>query len=142
MTISSALAPQAGASPTADRPKTPEEAAEQFEAVLVRQFVEAMTDGLFESASGSAPQAQIDAQRDALTTALTDELVESGTLRFRDLLMQQWGREGAVDAPAESAPPAGHPAPRPSAAPRPASGDDHFELLRQAAELGKSARRA
>ena len=136
MTVSPTSA-RAAALPSKDRAQTPEEAAEQFEAVLVRQFVEAMTDGLCESASGSGPQAQVEAQRDALTTALTDELVDSGALRLRDLLLRQWGRP--TDAPADAAPSGPLDA---APLPAPSSGDDHFRLLREAADLGNSPRRA
>ncbi|MDT0631773.1 hypothetical protein [Rubrivirga litoralis] len=146
---------------TPRKPGTPEEAAEQFEAVLVRQFVAAMTDGLFKNASGGAGATQADAQRDAMTTALTDQLVESGSLRFRDLLLRQWGKDGGGAAGAEGGAAAGAEAtggatetgpapPRSGRAqpahvepPRPvqASGDAHFDLLRRAAALGKSSGR-
>lgn len=144
-------------------PSTPEEAAEQFEAVLVRQFVATMTKGLFQSESGGAGAAQADAQRDAMTTALTDELVASGALRFRDLLLRQWGQDaggadsasgagadgpGAAGAagpprperapvlPAHAAPARSAPAgPAPAV---PTSADAHFDLLRRAAALGKT----
>ena len=138
-------------------PSTPEEAAEQFEAVLVRQFVATMTKGLFQSESSGAGTAQTDAQRDAMTTALTDELVESGALRFRDLLLRQWGQDtgGAASGGAGDVGPAGPP--RPARAPSlpggavpdrvemvgprsaaPTSADAHFDLLRRAAQLGKT----
>lgn len=130
MTVSSLSAQALSASTPRDKARTPEEAAEQFEAVLVRQFVEAMTDGLFDNEASGAMRAQVDAQRDAMTTALTDELVESGALRFRDLLLRQWGEPGASEAPAAPAP--GTPAPDLPVEP-PASGDAHFELLRAAA---------
>lgn len=127
MTVSSVSAPALApsASGPRDKARTPEEAAEQFEAVLVRQFVDAMTESLFDGEAAGAMRAQVDAQRDAMASALTDELVESGALRFRDLLMRQWG---ASEAPAAA------PAPAPDLPPEPdASGDAHFELLRAAA---------
>lgn len=80
-----------------DKARTPEEAAEQFEALLVRQFVEAMTKDLFKSTQESLPGAQAEAQREALVNALTDELVESGAMLFRDLLLQQWQQEPPSD---------------------------------------------
>lgn len=86
------LSPAALASSTnpLDKANTPEEAAEQFEALLVRQFVEAMTKDLFKSTEDSLPGAQAEAQREAMVDALTNELVESGAMLFRDLLLQQW----------------------------------------------------
>lgn len=86
------------------RAGTPEEAARQFEAVLVRQFVDTMTDGLFEeSFSGEEGpgwmSSQRDVQRDALAEVLTEHLVESGVFRIADLMLRQWSRErpGATD---------------------------------------------
>ena len=82
--------------------KTPEEAARQFEAILVRQFVMVMTDGLFKaSLSGDdGPgwmKGQQDTQRDIMTDVLTEHLVESGALRISDLLLRQWQRDPAQD---------------------------------------------
>ncbi len=82
--------------------KTPEEAAKQFEAILVRQFVTVMTDGLFKtSLSGDdGPgwmKSQQDAQRDIMTDVLTNHLVESGVLRISDMLLRQWQRDSAQD---------------------------------------------
>ena len=87
--------------------KTPEEAAKQFEAILVRQFVTVMTDGLFKaSLSGDEGpgwmKSQQDAQRDIMTDVLTDHLVESGVLRISDLLLRQWQRNEAQDPPTAS----------------------------------------
>lgn len=82
-----------------NRADTPEEAAEQFEALLVRQFVDAMTKDLFKSTlvGGGIPEAQADAQREAMVNALTEELVESGAMLFRDLLLRQWQQEPPPD---------------------------------------------
>ncbi len=87
--------------------KTPEEAAQQFEAILVRQFVTVMTDGLFKtSLSGDEGpgwmKGQQDAQCDIMTDVLTDHLVESGVLRISDLLLRQWQRDEAQDPPTAS----------------------------------------
>ncbi len=87
--------------------KTPEEAARQFEAILVRQFVKAMTDGLFKgSLSGDEGpgwmKGQQDAQRDVMTDVLTEHLVESGAFRISDLLLRQWQRGPAQDPPTAS----------------------------------------
>ena len=84
------------------RAKTPEEAARQFETILVRQFVTVMTDGLFKaSLSGDdGPgwmKGQQDTQRDIMTDVLTEHLVESGALRISDLLLRQWKRDPVQD---------------------------------------------
>ena len=81
---------------------TPEEAAKQFEAILVRQFVATMTDGLFKSGleGDDGPgwmKGQQDAQRDVLTDVLTEHLVESGALRISDLLVRRWQGNPAAD---------------------------------------------
>ena len=89
-------------SPTADKPRTQAEAAEQFEAVLVRQFVQAMTKDLFKqslSGEGGMASGHVDTQRDVLTDALTDHLVGSGALSLSDLLLRQWSPD--QDAPTD-----------------------------------------
>lgn len=86
--------------------RAPEEAARQFEAVLVRQFVDVMTRDLFKaSGDGAMAAGQADLQRDTLTNVLTDHLVESGTFGIADLLMRQWARTGRLpdDVLAEAA---------------------------------------
>lgn len=98
---------QAALSGDADRPASPEEAAEQFEEVLVRQFVRQMTDGLFDASltGDGGPQwmnGYSRTQQEALTDALTKHLVESGTLRLKDMLLRQW--QPPEEAPAEEAP--------------------------------------
>lgn len=98
-----------------DRPENPEEAAKQFEAILVQQFVATMTDGLFEQnlAGDAAPgwmKSQNDTQRDTLTQILADHLTENGNLGIADRLMRQWhqtGRLPETDAP--TAPPSALP---------------------------------
>lgn len=81
-----------------------EEAAAEFERILVKQFVSTMTESLFNDslAGDDGPSwmgAYGDMQRDALSDALTDHLVESGTMRLRDLLLRQWShREAAARA--------------------------------------------
>ncbi len=85
--------PSATPSPTADKPRNEAEAAEQFEAVLVRQFVQAMTKDLFKeslSGEGGVASGHTDTQRDVLTDALTEHLVGSGALSLSDLLLRQW----------------------------------------------------
>ena len=108
--------PTTAASATAapGRPaESPEDAARQFEAVLVRQFVEVMTQDLFDGDDEGGLTGQADLQRDTLTDTLTDHLVESGTFGVADLMIAQWKRAGRVpdDAPADpaAAPPAGGP---------------------------------
>jgi len=97
--------------PDGAKPRTPEEAAQAFETVLVREFVRVMTKDLFKSSlAGGGPLAagQADLQRDQLTDLLTAQLVDGNALRLRDLLLRQWARTGA---PAEAAapPPATNP---------------------------------
>lgn len=76
-----------------------EEAATEFERVLVKQFVQTMTKDLFADtlAGSDGPSwmgAYGDLQRDALTDVLTDHLVASGSMRLRDFLLRQWGHSG------------------------------------------------
>ena len=106
----------------ADRaPTTKEEAARQFESVLVRQFVEIMTKNMFDAplSGKDGPgwmNSQRDTQRDMMTDVLTDHLVDTGALQLSDLLLRKWD----ADAPppekaAEAVPAAEHV--RPAAAP-------------------------
>jgi len=100
-----ALAPDSPAGPQR-RPSTPEEAAQQFEAVLIRQFVAAMTDTLFKDglAGDEGPgwvKSQQHTQRDVLTDVLTEHLVESRSLRLADLLLRQWSRGADRPTPTE-----------------------------------------
>lgn len=79
------------------RARTPEEAARQFEEVLVRQFVQTMTEGLFKSSlSGDdGPnwiEGQADLQRSTLADVLTRHLVDQGRFGIADQLLQQWGQ--------------------------------------------------
>lgn len=90
-----AQSPTLGA-PSSEQPRNPKEAAAQFEKVLVRQFVDAMTkDMLSTSLSGddgpSWMSSQRDSQRDTMTDVLTDHIVESGALDLRELLLRRWG---------------------------------------------------
>ncbi len=82
---------------------SPEEAARQFEAVLVRQFVEVMTKDLFDTEAEGMLTGQADLQRDTLTDTLTDHLVESGTFGVAELMITQWKNSGRIapDAPEE-----------------------------------------
>ena len=105
--------PTSAASAPDARPQTPEEAAQQFEKLLVHQLVQTMTDGLFdgglEGANGpSWMQGQQDLQRDTLAQVLTDHLVDSNRLGLADRLLQNWQHRGLV-------PPASGAAPDPTA---------------------------
>lgn len=99
-------------------PADPEAAAAQFEAVLVRQFVEVMTKDLFDGEGEGMLTGQADLQRDTLTDALTDHLVDAGTLGIADLLVAQWERVGRVPA-SEPRPDAGPPPNPPRLTPTP-----------------------
>ena len=97
-----------------ERPaRSPEEAARQFEAVLVRQFVEVMTKNLFDGEAEGMMTGQADLQRDTLTDVLTGHLVESGAFGIADLMERQWAAQQTAPEPARpasgDAPPAGAP---------------------------------
>ncbi len=81
------------------RPHTPEEAAQQFEEILLRQFVQVLTRDLFrESLTGDdAPgwlSSYQDTQRDVLTDVLARHLAEQGRLGIAELLLRQWQQAG------------------------------------------------
>lgn len=83
------------------RARSPQEAAKQFEEVLVREFVRTMTKGLFEEGLGGEDtagwvKAQGSAQTDALTDAVTRHLVDSGQLGISELLLAKWGSQEAT----------------------------------------------
>lgn len=85
-----------------------EEAAEQFEKILVRQFVQVMTEGLFENGLGGDDtpgwvQGQAGLQQETLTDTISQHLVESGALKLSDLLLRQWNRQQPNLAPDEGA---------------------------------------
>ena len=87
---------------------TPEEAARQFEAILVRQFVATMTESLFKDglAGDDGPgwmKGQQDMQRDVMTDVLTQHLVESKALRISELLVRRWQGNAAADPSMERA---------------------------------------
>lgn len=93
-------------------PKTAQEAAKEFEKILVRQLVETMTKDLFkESIAGEGGpnwmEGQRDTQRGVMTDVLTEHLVDSGAFKIGDLLTRQWAREhlmkeGATQEPSDS----------------------------------------
>lgn len=91
--------------PSASRSATsPEEAAEQFEAVLTRQFVQVMTQDLFDEEGEGMLSGQADLQRDTLTDALTQHLTDAGTLGIADLLLTAWGESAPRDVAAAESP--------------------------------------
>lgn len=108
--------PPTGLPPSARPPDSPEEAAAEFEKVLVRRFVRTMTEKMFDTTlSGSdGPgwmNSQRDHQRDVLTDVLADHIVEADTLGIRDMLLEDWGAppeapartaHGAAPAPADA----------------------------------------
>ncbi|WP_412061203.1 hypothetical protein [Rubrivirga sp. IMCC45206] len=98
-TVPASTSSAAPARPGAVRGKdalSPDEAARQFESVLVRQFVEVMTKDLFQSDQEGMMTGQADLQRDTLTDTLTDHLVDAGTFGIAELLTAQWERAGRV----------------------------------------------
>lgn len=81
------------------RAKSPEEAARQFEEVLVKQFVQTMTKDLFKP-MGEGPSylsAQADIQRDTLNDVLTRQLVDSGSFGVARMLERQWAQQGRIN---------------------------------------------
>ena len=115
-TLSTSAAPAMGGRLPAE---SPEEAARQFEAVLVRQFVEVMTKDLFDGEGEGGLTGQADLQRETLTDTLTSHLVESGTFGVADLMIAQWKRSGRIPSDPPEATPAEAPLGTPSAARRP-----------------------
>ena len=104
-----------------DPPETPKEAAEQFEKVLVRQFVDVMTEDMYSSslAGGDGKNwmsSQRDRQRRVMTGMITDKLTEAGNLQISETLMQSWGTDASAeaDAPEANAPEADDATPAPA----------------------------
>lgn len=95
-----ALQPNLASHAGAQKPKSLEEAAEQFEEILTRQFVNVMTKDLFGKglAGENGPgwmESQGEIQRDTLADVLTTHLVDQGTLGISELLQRQWqGQQG------------------------------------------------
>lgn len=95
------------------KPNSPEEAARQFEEVLIKQMVQSMTKNLFDSSitGDDAPQwmaAYGDMQSDVLSTELSKQLGDSGKLGIAELLLKQWQRTGEVEADPDGAQPPDH----------------------------------
>jgi Rod binding domain-containing protein len=102
------VSPTSSSAPTPQRPaQTPEEAAEQFESVLVRQFVEVMTKDLFDGEGEGMVSGQADLQRDTLTDVLTSHLVEDGAFGIAEMMREQWAARGQTAPEPTDAPPAG-----------------------------------
>ena len=98
-------------SSSTDRIRSPEEAARTFEEVLVRQFVQVMTDEMFDQslAGDDGPgwmQGQADVQRDALTDVLTRQLVDQDAFGLSELIARSIRvRQEASDATGGATPP-------------------------------------
>ncbi|MCS4195229.1 hypothetical protein [Salinibacter ruber] len=89
-------------------PETPKEAAEQFEKVLVRQFVDVMTEDMYSSSLSGGDgknwmSSQRDRQRRVMTGMITDKLTEAGNLQISETLMQSWGTDASAEADAPEA---------------------------------------
>jgi len=97
---SSSGPPSLGGAPgTEESPDTPQEAAQKFEEVLVRQFTKVMTDDMFSGSlagegGGKWMESQRDRQRDWMTDLITEQLVEANTLGISETLAQEWGAAG------------------------------------------------
>lgn len=96
-------------------PDTPKEAAEQFEKVLVRQFVDVMTEDMYSSSlAGDGGKnwmsSQRDRQRKVVTDMITNQLSAAGDLQIAETLMQSWGVEASADE-SDSAETADEPSP-------------------------------
>ena len=79
--------------------KNPEEAAKQFEKVLVQQFVQVMTEQMFNSNLGGEDgpgwmKSFGNQQRDTLTNILSEHLVEKGTFDISSTILKQWADKG------------------------------------------------
>lgn len=81
--------------------RDPEEAAKEFEKVLVRQFVQVLTEQMFESnlAGEEGPgwmKSNGKQQRETLTDILSDHLVEKGTFDISSTMLKQWETKGYI----------------------------------------------
>lgn len=76
-----------------------EDAAKQFEKILVQEFVKVMTEQMFESnlAGENGPgwmKSYGKQQQQTMTEILTDHLVEKGTFDISTTILQQWADKG------------------------------------------------
>ncbi len=90
----------------ARRLKNPQEAAKEFEKVLVQQFVKVMTEQMFTSnlSGEDGPnwmKSYGDQQRDLLAGVLTDHLVENNTFDIASLVLDQWQQRGLAGSSEE-----------------------------------------
>lgn len=88
-------------------PQTLKEAAQEFETVLVRQFVEVMTKDMFSaSLTGDDGPGWMDSQRgtqrDMMTDQLTRHLAESDAFSFEEQLLQKWSPARAPSSPEQT----------------------------------------
>ena len=79
--------------------KNAQEAAKQFEKILVQQFVQVMTEQMFESnlAGEDGPgwmKSYGNQQKETLTDILSEHLVEKGTFDISSTILQQWADKG------------------------------------------------
>lgn len=91
-----------GLGPDVARPETPEEAARQFEQVLIRQMVSTMTREIFDSSlSGEDGPGWMNSysemQSDLLANELAAQLSKRGNLGIAEMLLRQWSRQELVD---------------------------------------------
>lgn len=82
--------------------QNPEEAAKQFEKILLKQFVREMTGNLMQSPlSGEDGPGWMETQRshqqDAFGDMLAEELAESESFNISKLLIEQWREGGLID---------------------------------------------
>ena len=92
----------AKAPPDPESIRSPEEAAQTFEKILVQQFVKVMTDQMFNtSLSGeNGPgwmKSYNEQQRDVLSNVLTEHLVENETFDISSQILKQWQQKGMID---------------------------------------------
>ena len=91
-----------------DPPETPKEAAEQFEKVLVRQFVDVMTEDSSPPAPGggggkTGSGSQRARRRGFMPGVITARLTGAGNPQISDTPRQSWGRAASVEADAPEA---------------------------------------
>lgn len=106
----SAAVPAIGAPVVADasapgKPATPEElakAADQFEAILLRQFLKPTMDSLMSSMSGSNRSSGADIYGFFMTDVFSSALSESGGMGFSHILQVQLGGDAESNPPEPS----------------------------------------
>jgi Rod binding domain-containing protein len=109
----------AAASPTDSvaAKKTRADAAKAFESELLRQFVETMMSGVFESKLGNNEttllQAGTDTRKEVLVDQVSKFLAERGGLGLADRILQQWTERFGEDVAPEELPDTPLPTSRP-----------------------------